>query len=102
MKIPGIGDTLEEADGTRYRVVGVQLHPGVEEEFPERRALYIDLDPVKPRPQVPEAIRRSLEDGGPGGRRTSAEHRYEEALRRGLSDAEAREEGWPTAPREET
>lgn len=64
MKIPSIGDLLEEHGpaGTVYRVVGVQLHPGVEEEFPERRTLYIDLDPVKPRPQVPEGIRRSLEE----------------------------------------
>lgn len=63
MRIPTIGDTLEEADGRRYRVTGVQLHPGVEEEFPERKTLYIDLDPVTPRPPVPEGIRRSLDDG---------------------------------------
>ena len=63
MKIPGIGDVLEEPDGTRWRVVGIQLTDGVEEERPERKTLYLDVEPVKPRPPVPAAFEEAI-DGG--------------------------------------
>ena len=64
MKIPTIGDVLEEQgpNGHLWRVVGVRLDDGVEEDKPERKTLYIDVEPVRPRPPVPEAIRRSLEE----------------------------------------
>lgn len=61
MKIPGIGDVLEEADGRRWRVRGIQLGEGVEEEHPERMTLYLDVEPVKERPAVPEAFREAVD-----------------------------------------
>lgn len=58
MKIPSIGDVLEEhgPNGRLWRVVGVRLEEGVDEEHPERKYLSIDVDPIAPRPPVPEAF----------------------------------------------
>lgn len=58
MKIPGIGAILEEdgPSGRLWRVRGVQLGEGVEEEHPDRKTLYIDVEPVTPRPPVPAAF----------------------------------------------
>lgn len=61
MKIPGLGDVLEEGDGTRWRVVGVHLHDGVDEDRPEIKTLYIDVEPVKERPPVPDAFRQAVD-----------------------------------------
>lgn len=62
MKIPTIGDVLEDASGRRYRCAGVTMDDGVSELHPERMTLYVDLDPVKEREPIPEGIRRSLEE----------------------------------------
>lgn len=59
MKIPTIGDVLEDGSGSRWRVAGVQLGEGVEADKPERQTLYLDLDPVKERPEIPAAFREA-------------------------------------------
>jgi hypothetical protein len=64
VKMPSIGDVLEEhgANGKLWRVVGTGLMDGVEEDKPERKTLYIDVEPVMKRPEIPEVIRRGLEE----------------------------------------
>ncbi len=61
MKVPGIGDVLEDAAGRRYRCAGVTMDDGVSELHPERVTLYVDLDPMKERPPVPEAFREAVD-----------------------------------------
>lgn len=59
MKFPEIGEILEDVSGRRFRVTAVTLWQKDEEQPTD--TLYVDLEPVKERPPVPDAIRRSLE-----------------------------------------
>ena len=61
MKIPRIGQLLEDEGGRLYRVLGVHLDDGIRDDKPEQLVLYIDVVPVEARPSIPEGIRRSLE-----------------------------------------
>lgn len=63
MKIPSIGDVLEEhgPNGRLWRVVGVQLAEGVEEANPERKTIYLDVEPIAPRPPVPRAFEEAVD-----------------------------------------
>lgn len=63
MKIPSIGDVLEEhgPNGKLWRVVGVALMPGVEEEKPDRHTLYVDVEPIEKREPVPRAFQEAVE-----------------------------------------
>lgn len=60
MKFPQIGEIMHDESGRRWRVLGVQLHEGVEDDHPERKTLYVDLEPIEDRPPVPEAFREAV------------------------------------------
>lgn len=61
MKFPQIGEILEDAVGRRFRVTSVTLWEKDSHDEQPQTTLYVDLEDVKERPPVPDAIRRSLE-----------------------------------------
>lgn len=62
MKVPTVGEVIEDAGGKRWQVQGVHLvHYFAEGEMPETWTLHVDVEPVVERVPIPESIRREFD-----------------------------------------